>query len=34
MAEGEVLEEADPETFFRTPSHPRAQTFLGEILGH
>ncbi|HWK44471.1 MAG TPA: amino acid ABC transporter ATP-binding protein [Stellaceae bacterium] len=34
MAEGEILEEAQPETFFRTPQHPRARTFLGEILAH
>src|SRR5215213_7385813 len=34
MADGEILEEADPETFFRTPQHPRARAFLGEILAH
>jgi polar amino acid transport system ATP-binding protein len=34
MAEGEILEEADPETFFRNPKHPRARAFLGEILAH
>ncbi len=34
MADGEILEEAAPETFFRTPQHPRARTFLGEILAH
>ncbi|MEQ9637670.1 MAG: amino acid ABC transporter ATP-binding protein [Devosia marina] len=34
MADGRILEEAPPERFFRTPQHPRAQTFLGEILAH
>ncbi|CAO3440788.1 amino acid ABC transporter ATP-binding protein [Azospirillum endophyticum] len=34
MAEGEILEQADPETFFRSPRHPRARSFLGEILAH
>ena len=34
MADGEILESADPETFFRNPRHPRARTFLGEILAH
>ncbi|MBP2231067.1 polar amino acid transport system ATP-binding protein [Azospirillum agricola] len=34
MADGEILEEAEPETFFRTPRHPRARAFLGEILAH
>jgi polar amino acid transport system ATP-binding protein len=34
MAEGAILEEADPETFFRSPKHPRARSFLGEILAH
>jgi polar amino acid transport system ATP-binding protein len=34
MADGEILEEADPETFFSTPAHPRAKAFLGEILAH
>jgi polar amino acid transport system ATP-binding protein len=34
MADGEILEEAAPETFFRNPQHPRARTFLGEILAH
>ena len=34
MAEGQILEEAHPETFFRTPQHPRARAFLGEILAH
>ena len=34
MAEGEILEEATPDAFFRTPRHPRARAFLGEILAH
>jgi len=34
MAAGEVLEKADPETFFTSPTHPRTKAFLGEILGH
>ncbi len=34
MADGEILEEAAPETFFKNPQHPRARTFLGEILAH
>ena len=31
MAEGEVLERTDPETFFRAPCHPRAQKFVSDI---
>jgi polar amino acid transport system ATP-binding protein len=34
MAEGEILEEAKPDQFFTSPQHPRAKTFLGEILAH
>jgi len=34
MADGEILEAAQPEAFFRSPQHPRARTFLGEILAH
>lgn len=34
MAEGEIIEEADPENFFRTPQHARTRAFLGEILAH
>jgi polar amino acid transport system ATP-binding protein len=34
MADGMVLEEAPPETFFKSPNHPRAKQFLGEILAH
>jgi polar amino acid transport system ATP-binding protein len=32
MDEGEILEEAQPEEFFRNPKHERAQQFLKEIL--
>src|SRR6266576_232943 len=32
MADGMILEEAPPETFFKSPNHPRAKQFLGEIL--
>ena len=34
MAEGEILEEAPPQEFFVNPQHPRAKSFLGEILAH
>ncbi len=34
MADGQILEEAQPDTFFRAPEHPRARAFLGEILAH
>ncbi len=34
MAEGEILEDADPQTFFNTPKHERTKAFLGQILGH
>ncbi len=32
MDAGEILEVAEPGTFFRTPRHPRAQRFLADIL--
>ena len=35
MAKGEIIEEAEPETFFRNPRHQRTRDFLGQILsGH
>ncbi|MFM0272333.1 amino acid ABC transporter ATP-binding protein [Paraburkholderia nemoris] len=34
IAEGEVLERADPADFFRAPSHPRAQKFVADIRSH
>ena len=34
MADGRVVEEADPETFFTSPSSDRARDFLSKILTH
>lgn len=34
MAEGEILEDTDPESFFNNPQTDRAKDFLGKILGH
>ncbi|WP_167352416.1 amino acid ABC transporter ATP-binding protein [Nocardia caishijiensis] len=34
MADGEVVEDAAPETFFTAPSSDRAKDFLGKILSH
>jgi polar amino acid transport system ATP-binding protein len=34
MASGEIIEEGPPETFFKSPAHPRTKAFLGEILAH
>ncbi|MFC4374674.1 amino acid ABC transporter ATP-binding protein [Nocardia halotolerans] len=34
MADGEIVEDAAPETFFTTPSSERAKDFLGKILSH
>ena len=34
MASGEIIEEAEPETFFKNPKHERTKAFLGEILAH
>jgi polar amino acid transport system ATP-binding protein len=34
MDAGRILETADPETFFRTPQHPRAQRFLSDLRSH
>ena len=31
MDAGEILETADPDTFFRTPEHPRAKRFLSDL---
>jgi polar amino acid transport system ATP-binding protein len=31
MDAGEILETADPDTFFRAPKHPRAQRFLSDL---
>lgn len=32
MDEGEIVEEADPHTFFSSPKHPRSKEFLAQIL--
>ncbi len=34
MADGEVVEDADPESFFTSPTTARAQDFLSKILTH
>jgi glutamate transport system ATP-binding protein len=34
MADGEVVEDANPETFFTSPTSDRAKDFLGKILTH
>jgi len=34
MADGQIVEEAEPETFFTTPTSDRAKDFLGKILTH
>lgn len=34
MADGAILEDTDPDTFFTNPQHERAQDFLGKILAH
>ena len=34
MADGQILETAKPDDFFRNARHPRARAFLGEILAH
>lgn len=34
MADGEIVEEAEPNTFFDSPQQDRTKAFLGQILGH
>ncbi|MDH6281897.1 glutamate transport system ATP-binding protein [Rhodococcus sp. LBL1] len=34
MADGSILEDTDPDTFFTAPKTDRAKDFLGKILGH
>jgi glutamate transport system ATP-binding protein len=34
MADGQIVEQADPETFFTKPQSTRAKDFLGKILTH
>jgi polar amino acid transport system ATP-binding protein len=32
MANGQIVEEAEPKIFFKAPRHERTRKFLGEIL--
>ena len=34
MAEGEIVEDAPPDSFFTQPRSDRAKDFLGKILSH
>jgi glutamate transport system ATP-binding protein len=34
MAEGRIVEDTDPDSFFTSPSSNRAKDFLGKILSH
>lgn len=34
MADGSIIEDTDPDTFFTAPKSDRAKDFLGKILGH
>jgi general L-amino acid transport system ATP-binding protein len=34
MDNGEIVEEAPPEKFFKTPQHERTKLFLSQVLGH
>ncbi|MCI2240321.1 amino acid ABC transporter ATP-binding protein [Paenibacillus sp. TRM 82003] len=34
MADGQIVEDAEPETFFTAPKHERAKDFLSKILTH
>ena len=34
MADGEIVEDSDPQAFFNTPASERARDFLGKILPH
>ena len=34
MADGEIVEDTDPESFFTNPQSSRARDFLGKILPH
>jgi general L-amino acid transport system ATP-binding protein len=34
MAEGEIVEQGDPESFFQSPRSPRTRQFLSQILRH
>ena len=34
LADGEIVEDTEPESFFTAPKSDRAKDFLGKILGH
>jgi ABC-type polar amino acid transport system ATPase subunit len=34
MDEGEIIEVADPESFFNAPESDRAKMFLSQLMGH
>ena len=34
MADGKILEQGPPDSFFGNPQHPKTQTFLGQILSN
>jgi general L-amino acid transport system ATP-binding protein len=34
MDQGEIVEEGDPETFFRAPKNERTSRFLAQVVGH
>lgn len=34
MADGDIVEQAPPEVFFNSPTHPKTRSFLGQILNH
>ncbi|MCS4531147.1 amino acid ABC transporter ATP-binding protein [Corynebacterium sp. ES2730-CONJ] len=34
MADGEIIEDSDPQSFLDNPQHERSQDFLGKILSH
>ncbi|HEX2519800.1 MAG TPA: amino acid ABC transporter ATP-binding protein [Castellaniella sp.] len=34
MADGQIVEQAPPDVFFASPQHPKARSFLGQILNH
>jgi polar amino acid transport system ATP-binding protein len=34
MADGRIIEQGPPDSFFSNPQHPKTQTFLGQILSN
>ena len=34
MADGQIVEEAEPETFFKNPGNERTRQFLAQVIGH